>query len=107
MTIGIAAAVYFSWLGPRIARKRLRKQAEAEKAAVLASGSPNMPYSPYTDNHCLVTPYMGNDDSLEKNSPIFVKDDADAVLSPPAPAYMSEKKARFSTSTHDGIWWVV
>lgn len=73
---------------------------------MLAAGSPSIPYSPYADNHGLLTPNLGQNDTLEKDCSMFIKDDVDITLTPPAPIYASEK-SRMSTSTQDGVWWYV
>ncbi len=100
MCIGIAATIYYSIILPRLARKRQR-QAQIDQ-------TPPASYSPYLDqNACeLTTPPLAGEKSLY--AAMFVKEDSrEMSLSPPVPAYAADKRERFSTATHDGIWWVV
>lgn len=96
-TIGVSATAYFAWVAPCLQRRQLRKQ---QRKANRSSSCPSSP------NGTLKTPYGSPD--LEKCPSIFSKeaDGADEILSPPA-AVFAVSRDRFSTSSRDGVWWVV
>ena len=108
MTIGLSAAVWYSWVAPAIARKRAAQQLRRVKAAIskpVFAGTPDLEEGKKDDDPWDPSPSL---DSLSKRGNKESPDaDHDQSLRPPMPAYISHKKFRFSTSTQDGVWWFV
>ncbi|KAI0340183.1 hypothetical protein BDW22DRAFT_1431209 [Trametopsis cervina] len=108
ITAGVASAIYYSVLAPHMAQRRRRRAEEAGNTTV-DSASPGSIYSPYLDHTAqgLITPNLAEEKNMYAE--MFVKEDdsRDMCLTPPAPIYAMDKRGRLSTSTQDGIWWVV
>lgn len=105
--VGVFATIYFAWIQPAMARYTLRRQLRQQRSKKVA----NTPLAPSDlNNDLLNTPTSGSPSKdLEKGDAIFVKETevTDDVLPLPKPTFAFAKKDRFSTSTHDGVWWFV
>jgi hypothetical protein len=105
MSIGVAAAIHYSYIAPCLARRRQRK---LERASYDDSPTLAQACSPYLDKNPgeLASPQLAEENNMYAN--LFVKEDSREIsLSPPAPTYAADKRGRLSTLTQDGIWWVV
>ena len=105
--IGISATVYCAWVQPAFARYQLRRKLRKQRTDK-SSLSPES--SPDKKNHQLNTPSLSSPTKdLEKGESIFVKEveAVDDELALPQPAFLLAKNDRFSTSTRDGVWWIV
>ena len=110
MSIGLSAAVWYSWVAPYIARKRahqrLRRIQTAAATPVFAE-SPDLEAGK-KEIHEDPWPTPSSQESLSKShDKENLGREHEEELQPPAPAYIFQKKFRFSTSTQDGVWWFV
>lgn len=105
--VGVGATIYYAWILPAFARYQLRRKLHKQQPnkASLTFGSPDL------NNNQLNTPSLNSPTKdVEKCDAIFVKelevtDNLDA-LPLPKPTFFA-KQDRFSTSTRDGVWWIV
>lgn len=110
MTIGISAAVYYSWVAPCFARRRLRRHLRSKHQKPQPMESPSLDTEKPGSPTSTTSSDQWGDSPLASLSRKEKETDIEANLPAPAPVYFFPKRFRFSTSTQDGreaVWWFV